>query len=430
LKNILVYLVLFFYLTTGHGQNICSQWSFIPGKKDEKLNKFELPSFQNAETVVLPHRIEMPDRALWYRGYIALRGDICLEVKADDGAQLWQDGVRIYANAQGAFPLQMGRDTSILVIRVLNNAMKGGLSSIRMCSYGEQENGVSHLENAAPENLSATVRVQEIRDKGRCVVQVWGDSQGGWDVFQRICKLMEAQEADVNIGVGDLVSRGIQKDEWLMFSKLIEPLGMKRPVLLLPGNHDYDGYADYLRADNYLSYCRAGKSTSYFFHQEKQVAFLALDPNCNFPLAIDQKQQSWADSIFCTHAWKDARWKVLLIHQVPYGAGWAGYSGEQFLRSYLDSVAKLSDFDLVIGGHIHDFERVVKNIHGKHRLFIVTGGAGGNLEPEENDFRWKMDAIRKEHHFCTLTFQTNELQMSVSNQNGQIIDQFKYNKDE
>lgn len=409
-----------------YGQEYSGFWKYVEGSAHEGLHTFGLPSFKSSETVMLPHRILKPNTALWYIKRVKVVTDHCLEVKADDGAQLWQDGRRVIAEKSGLFCISAKRDSSEIIIRVLNNAMKGGLVSVSQ--NHQAENNHIPLPILPSFNTGDIKLPRDHQGNDQTKVQFWGDSQGGWTVFEKICRLMTSEVADANIGLGDLVAKGNDINEWHRFISCVLPVAQTRPTFLIAGNHDYDGYTDSLQAKYYLQMYRQGNGLPYYWFRVKNIAFLALDPNQNFPLGFDEAQKSWADSVYELNEWKTASWKILLVHQVPYGAGWAGYEGESFIREYVDAVIEKSEFNIILGGHIHDYERVVKQIDGKSVLCIVSGGAGGGLEPAENDNTWKMDKIIKEHHYGTLSFEENDCTLIVKNLEGMIIDCTKFTK--
>ena len=50
-------------LTLGQVSN---DWSYVQGAKDETVNAFSVPDFQDGENVDLPHRLNLPNSVFWY----------------------------------------------------------------------------------------------------------------------------------------------------------------------------------------------------------------------------------------------------------------------------------------------------------------------------------------------------------------------------
>lgn len=212
----------------------------------------------------------------------------------------------------------------------------------------------------------------------------------------------------------------------------MNPLQKKMPLFFIPGNHDYDGYYDDLIPQNYLKHISGEKTgkTYYNFYVGK-AAFIALDPNRNFPLSIDSTQQNWMLQTMQTKSWKEADWHFIVIHQVPYGQGWNGYEGDLFIRNMIDTLINPNQIDFVLSGHIHDYERLTKKYGDHSTTFIISGGAGGGIEPIESNPSPVMDRLIKQHHFGRMMLQKNKAMMYIYDINGAILDQltiYKSNK--
>ncbi len=421
------------------GQQLDGEWRFIEGNPAETLRTDTIPGFLNADLVRLPHRLMLPNRVLWYQKDVLISQDVCIQVRADDGAQVWQNGRRILMTSNGLFCLDGSVDTSRLVVRVLNNAARGGLLDIVPTTFrNKTDTEMSYRRDTSLLNLNALLSDIEMPliepllmpESLPLRVNIWGDSQGGWTTFKALIKEMVKFHADLSVGVGDLVANGKNPAEWAAFASLIKPLQQEGPVMLVAGNHDYDGSYDDLKPKHFLSLTRRYRTKPYYWFHYRNVSFMVLDPNRNFPLGFDQEQLDWAKSVFSDPEWNTSAWKVLLVHQVPFGAGWKDYSGEQFIRDFLYETIQESGFDMVVGGHIHDYERVVQTVQDKKVLCMITGGAGGGLEPPENDSRWVMDTIIKKHHFCHISFTDSQVECTVIGMDGIILDKFNFKKDE
>lgn len=109
-----------------------SSWVFMQGSLDEELNQ----DYKVIEGVGinLPHRINLPNQSLWYQKIVDVKEPGVLEINADDGAQLFIDGTRVRRIHGNFFPLDTSGKHSV-TIRVLNNAMFGGLKRVRYCTY-------------------------------------------------------------------------------------------------------------------------------------------------------------------------------------------------------------------------------------------------------------------------------------------------------
>ncbi len=419
-----------FFSTLNIGQ-VNTEWSYVHGAKDETLLSFTIPDFYNAEKVELPHRLNMPNSVFWYYKKVKSKSNGILKLNADDGAQVWVNHQRIKQNKYGYFPFQTTNDSIEIIIRVLNNAVAGGLRSVTILDSKDVNIQENTNETEIPSsNEPLMFKEKNIHpDKKEISFSFWGDSQGGWNTFSLFAQKMAGFNDDFSFGLGDLVADGSRDSEWTSLRKAIEPLEKKMPLFFIPGNHDYDGYYDDLIPLNYLKHItdkNSGK-TYYDFYVGK-AAFIALDPNGNFPLSIDIEQQKWMQKTMHSSQWKDADWRFVVIHQVPYGQGWEGYEGDHFIRNLIDTLAGPQKIDFIFSGHIHDYERLTKRYDDHSTTFIISGGAGGGIEPKNSNPIPKMDRLIKQHHFGRMMLQKNKAMMYIYDINGDIIDQLTIHK--
>ncbi|HMP32217.1 MAG TPA: metallophosphoesterase, partial [Saprospiraceae bacterium] len=254
-------------------------------------------------------------------------------------------------------------------------------------------------------------------------------SQSGWSTFQDIINQMIKHDDDFSIGLGDFVNDGFNTEEWAKFCNTIEPLVNKNPLFTLPGNHDYDGYYDQLFPKNYYLHTRTPiEKPTYYSFIKNDCYFIALDPNKNFPLAIDPEQKKWLAKEVNKKQFKNALWKFLLIHQPPYAQGWSGYEGDYFIRALLDEFALRQTIDFVLSGHNHNYERKLDHNDEHQICYIISGGAGGGLESEPQSYTFPMDKIVKKHHYCRMQVDKTNAILTVYGLDGSVLDHLKISK--
>ena len=421
----LVFILFFSTITIGQ---VATVWSYIHGATDETLLSFVIPDFSNAEKVDLPHRLNLPNSVFWYYKKLKTKSNAILKLNADDGAQVWVNHQRIKPNKDGNFPFQATSDSTEITIRVLNNAVAGGLRRVEIL-----DNPVVKIELQIEVQSNVTPLISPEKnihpDKEEISFSFWGDSQGGWNTFSVFTKKMAGFKDDFSLGLGDLVADGSRDSEWTSLRNAIEPLQKKMPLFFIPGNHDYDGYYDDLIPQNYLQHITGEKTgKTYYDFYVGRAAFITLDPNRNFPLSIDAGQQKWMLQTMLSRKWKEADWRFIVIHQVPYGQGWEGYEGDHFIRSLIDTLVGSQKIDFVLSGHIHDYERLTKKYGDHTTTFVISGGAGGGIEPKDSNPIPKMDRLIKQHHFGRMMLQKNKAMMYIYDINGDILDQLTIHK--
>lgn len=108
--------------------SIDSGWEFLGIDSIVGLDR-NLPDFESGQAVLLPHRVLAPNHSFWYRIKVDLEPGILI-LDADDGAQLWFNEERVPQSDQGEFFVLEEGIKGELTIRVLNNAMSGGLRKV------------------------------------------------------------------------------------------------------------------------------------------------------------------------------------------------------------------------------------------------------------------------------------------------------------
>jgi predicted phosphodiesterase len=252
---------------------------------------------------------------------------------------------------------------------------------------------------------------------------VWADSQGGWETFQTVSDRISSHQPDLSIGAGDLVNNG---SETYAFPRFLQKLStMNSPQLLVPGNHDYDGFYDDLQPRLLQKYIQRADDKSYGQMTIGSASILTLDPNLNFPVSIPEgtEQRMWFKDTMESEEWNSSPWKIIVLHQPPYSQGWPGYQGEKAILDLLEPYFHQGKIDLVIAGHTHDYERLTKEFSGYSVNFLIIGGAGGSLEPEgKNSSEPQMDKLIKKHHLGILEVDTNRLSWKVYGLDEQVLD--------
>lgn len=477
----------------------------------------EIPNLKSGVKVNLPHRIQTPNSNIWYSGYFELENGVLI-VDADDGQQVWVDNNPIFPDNNHVY--QIPKTKGNITIRVINNAVAGGLGNVKwipieawekatinfdsewlvkfsetkhmlwqkegefdvMISkshpiwfsdpailpydkdqiqlrwtgekgheswlfYGNDSSDLVYSTLAVENdgNYSAIVPKKEIRyyrfemsetkspiyasnfeeSKWKTGFALWADSQGGWAQFGKILNQISESKPDFTIGIGDLVGNGRLESEYQKLLQYLSPIAVTH--YLLPGNHDYDGSYQTWIPEAFRKVLKADKQKNYYSWQEGPCAFIALDPNENFPVGIpdNTEQYKWFQQEIKSKKWKDAAWKIILVHQPPFSQGWMGYHGEQSIENHLKPVWESGLADLVISGHTHDYERLILDHPNGKTAFLILGGAGGGLESEEKkeDFP-VMDKLIREHHFGRIDATNKKLEFKAVNQSGKVIDSF------
>lgn len=240
---------------------------------------------------------------------------------------------------------------------------------------------------------------------------------------------MAKHNADLSIGAGDLVNNG---SEELCYPRFLQKLTtMEAPQLLVPGNHDYDGFYDDLNPRLMRKHLFRSQDSTYGMQVVGPLVILTLDPNVHFPVDLPEgsTQRQWFEQTMESEAWQEADWRMVVLHQPPYSQGWPGYHGEKTIRRLLEPYFHRGLIDLVVAGHTHDYERLSMQFSGHSVHFLVVGGAGGGLEPEGKSSEFPvMDKMVKQHHFGILEIKKEGIDWKVFGLEGEVLDRFSATK--
>jgi predicted phosphodiesterase len=322
--------------------------------------------------------------------------------------------------------LHFGHDPNMVVNTkdvVEKNGVYSVVVSVKKCNY-------FHFEM----NKTISPLFQASISPGPTAVSfaVWADSQGGWETFSDIIKVMNSKNPQFTVGIGDLVGNG--GEAW-QYVKLLGHLHeVPVPHYLFPGNHDYDhSYNDWIPT-HFNQNVKYQNQQNYQFWQEGPCAFIALDPNENFPVGVDlnSEQYVWFKKTISSEAWKNAPWKIIFVHQPPFSQGWLGYHGEESIQKLLKPYWESELIDVVVSGHTHDYERLITTSTNDHQTaFLILGGAGGGLEPENSKENYpQMDVLIRKHHFGWFEIDKDMLEFKAIDIEGNIIDSFVLKKEE
>lgn len=382
------------------------EWQFAAGGAEETLDASAEAMPPTSEVVTLPHSVTRPDTPLWYARELDLTGVRAFRISADDGAQVFVGGARL-DNLGTIFlvpPGVTGRQR--VIVRVLNNAMAGGLRAVDLRSDPvvpedppRRLQSFPYAEVESPEFRAAMPAPDE-----PCRFTAWADSQGQRDTFASVVRAMSKRTSHFTVGIGDLTSNGADSLAWGVFMQAVSPLAHRTALVAVAGNHDYDGFYNSLRAEHYLRLFRPTTRQPWFAWTCGAVRLVAVDLNTHFPIGIQQgdDQDRWLEAESRSPSWEAARWRVLLVHQPPWSRSWPGYEGDKAARDIVERLAARG-LNAVLSGHSHAYEALIRPTSaGPIRIFI-TGGAGGTLEDAQPDaLTGSGDHLAIRHHFLEI----------------------------
>ena len=260
---------------------------------------------------------------------------------------------------------------------------------------------------------------------------VIGDSRTYPKVYRRVCEAVWQQRPDIVLHVGDIVSDGTVKRQWV-FECFRPAQELMSRVALIPslGNHERDAHWWY-------DYFALPEPEYYFDFTYGNAQFFAVDTDRD--LKPDSDQIRWLRRRLAA---SKATWKFVYHHHPPFSADSNDYGdtakgdsvwGDLKVRRALVPLYERYGVDIVFDGHIHLYERTWPLRAGRADpergvIYVTVGGGGAELE-ELAPFRpWFINTVRRNYHFAYVTICGKTLQYRAYDDQGRLFDCFELHK--
>lgn len=143
------------------------------------------------------------------------------------------------------------------------------------------------------------------------------------------------------------------------------------------------------------------------------------------------EQLSWFNGVIESEAFKTARYRIVSIHIPPYIEYWDKVAWEQkgesrWNQKVREKYAPLFErhgVNLVLSGHQHNYQRGTRN----QVLYVICGGAGGNLDQEMVVNYGFYEKTIVNHHYLILNIGEKALTGKVYNFNNRKVDEWRIN---
>ncbi|HHE65475.1 MAG TPA: metallophosphoesterase family protein [Bacteroidetes bacterium] len=269
-----------------------------------------------------------------------------------------------------------------------------------------------------------------VREESAFAFTVVGDNRTYPDRFKKISEKMWAERPNFVLHVGDVVTDGREKEQWLTeFLWPAQELMRRVPMYVAIGNHERNAHWFY----DYLSY---PQPENYYSFKFGNAEFFIIDSNEDFTL--ESKQVKWLENALKS---SKAKWKFVAHHQPPYSSDENDYGDTYFEKSELGdlNIRQLVPLyekyhvDIVWVGHIHSYERTwpVKGnkIDEKNGvIYIQTGGGGAPLENFAPTRSWFTAKVLSNWQYCLVIIHDGTLQMMAYDIDGKLYDYLELKK--
>ena len=132
------------------------------------------------------------------------------------------------------------------------------------------------------------------------------------------------------------------------------------------------------------------------------------------------KHMDWLKAELATHE----RWKVVLSHHPLYSAG--SHGDDLLLQAVLEPLLEDNRVDIVLSGHEHDYERIVRQRRHSNDptyagpQYIVSGGGGTSLRGITPNGRSAV--ALSAHHYLRLRFDGAQCLIEAVDPSGAVLD--------
>lgn len=340
--------------------------------------------------------------------------------------------VRFGTNLEEARTLEIDQDTT------LHTLVLSGLTPETRYYYEVIASAAEVIpKDSAPTKISsgilsfATAR----RDSSAYSLAVFGDTEARPHINFRMSELIWDERPDFLINLGDLTDGGRKphKFEWNYEYFLgMTPLASRLPIFPVPGNGEGDLYW-------YKRYHVLPNGEAYYTFTYGNAQFFMLNSNEREELEPGGKQYEWLEEALkaSTATWKFAchHHPVYTSDENDYGDTWEQEPsdlGDLQVRE-LAQLYETYQVDMVMYGHLHTYERTWPLMEGKVSpsngvVYLVAGGAGGNLEGFAPTRSWFSTKLYRGHHYVKMDIHGEKLYFKMYDLNGALKDYMELEK--
>jgi acid phosphatase type 7 len=252
------------------------------------------------------------------------------------------------------------------------------------------------------DSVLTPAQIQSIKNAQRLVFHVAGDT-GGVKSPQPQQIVADHMESDFNnpdmtahpaffYNLGDVVYYYGEASEY--YSQFYEPYRLyPAPILAIPGNHDGDvlnssvpslaAFVENFCATSPHLTKEAGdvprdamtQPNVYWTLDTPFVTFVGLYTNVPEGGWLDNQQIAWLASELTNAPTNKAL--IVTMHHPIYSLD-GHHSGSQYMSGVLDNAIQQTGRwpDMVLAGHVHNYQRFTRNVAGRDMPYIVAGAGG------------------------------------------------------
>lgn len=277
----------------------------------------------------------------------------------------------------------------------------------------------------------------------------FGESGAGSSSQYRLAEIMGDLTPNLVIHTGGLVSTGRDKDADHQYFDPYSTMTARVPFYPALSVSEYGPSYDSPAGKNFLrqnftayhSIPYTGQLPNFYFFDIAKARFFVLDTTAydgvqSAPkLNRGSKQYAWLEKFLANANKKDATgrpeitWKFVVMNMPMYSSGPKQPDPE--MVEALEPLFTRYGVDVVFQGKNRHYERTALVKEGQPDdsgvIYITLGGGGRPLQPKAHDFEWT-ESFSMKNHFAVVTVNDKTLDLSVYDDNAEIIDAFELQK--
>ncbi len=242
----------------------------------------------------------------------------------------------------------------------------------------------------------------------------YGDARSQPAAHEAVVRAMLAVPADFLVHTGDMVETGDSARDWESFFQVETPLLRERAIFACVGNHELhlasQGEVPFLR---YFGTAPTSTAKLYETFRWSTTRFFLLN-------AMDEwtgEERDWlANALEAARSETDLDLRIAVLHHGPFSSGPHG-PNKRLLAGGVLQLLERGGVDLVLSGHDHTYERGRRG----SLKYLVTGGAGAPLYPEEKRIP-ETEKFEASYHFVEMAVTGTRVQMAAHRVSGSLIE--------
>ena len=257
---------------------------------------------------------------------------------------------------------------------------------------------------------------------------VVGDTRSDHDTHQAIVNQIVKEEPLLVINTGDLVSNGLNMDDWKEFFRINRALMRNVPYYPVLGNHEND-------SPFYFDFFTLPQNERYYTFSVGDALFLFLDVEGTYydtPRYMDERareawwakqnieymrrQKAWAEKILTLH--DSAGYTFVILHEPLISVKRTRVEDAKLRRAFWDGLFEKHRVSVVFSGHDHFYHRAVI---GDTQFITTAGGGAGLYDPDTPAPETVL--LKKVNHYCRVDVGEQEAKVTAIELGGAIIEE-------